>query len=377
MAQRSSDDGTPRLLAPDGIDALIRALAQAGYRVIGPRRADDAVVYDDIDGLADLPAGWRAEQEGGQYRLHRRDDGALFGYGLAPQGWKRQLYPPRQKIFSVRRGESGMEIDAPPPPSPPLALIGARACELAAIARQARVFGDRDFADPGYQRRLAEAFIVAVQCGEAEATCFCAAMGSGPEVTAGYDIKLVEVIDAGRHAFVAETATARGEALLQGLATTRADADALDAAARALEAAGRQHRRLDAAAGRALQRFPEHERWNRVAERCLACGNCTMVCPTCFCTTIEDVTDLKGEHAERWRKWDSCFSLDFSYIHGGAVRTETRSRYRQWITHKLSTWVDQFGEAGCVGCGRCITWCPVGIDITEEAAAIAGPQERS
>ena len=119
----------------------------------------------------------------------------------------------------------------------------------------------------------------------------------------------------------------------------------------------------------------EHPRWNNVAERCLTCANCTMVCPTCFCTTIEDVTDLTGEHAERWRKLDSCFTMDFSYIHGGSVRASTKSRYRHWITHKLATWIDQFGTSGCVGFGRCITWCPVAIDITEEVHAIRKSEE--
>jgi len=113
-----------------------------------------------------------------------------------------------------------------------------------------------------------------------------------------------------------------------------------------------------------------HPRWEDVAKRCLTCGNCTMVCPTCFCTTIEDTSDLTGAHAERWRKWDSCFTQALSYIHGGSVRQSVKSRYRQWMTHKLASWTDQFGGTGCVGCGRCITWCPAGIDITEEARAI-------
>jgi len=95
-----------------------------------------------------------------------------------------------------------------------------------------------------------------------------------------------------------------------------------------------------------------------------------MVCPTCFCTTSEDVTDLTGEHAERWQHWSSCFEPDFSHVHGGNIRTSGESRYRQWMSHKLGTWFDQFGSSGCVGCGRCIDWCPVGIDITEEAARL-------
>ncbi|MBR9970243.1 4Fe-4S dicluster domain-containing protein [Magnetospirillum sulfuroxidans] len=370
MAKAKSNSIATPVLDTSGLDGLIKLLRDKGYQVIGPHRADDAVVYDVIDSIDALPAGWGAEQSPGRYRLRRRDDDALFGYGLAPQGWKRQLYPPRQKIFGASRQNGGFAVDAPPPPSPPMAFIGVRACELAAMGRQAKVFGDRDFADPGYQRRLAEAFVVAVQCNEADSTCFCLAMGSGPEVTTGYDIKLVEVVTKDRHVFITEAGSPRGAKMLKALKTGKASPADLSAAERSLRHAGQQQRRLDAAAARALAANPEHPRWDQLAERCLSCGNCTMVCPTCFCTTIDDVTDLKGDHAERWRKWDSCFTLDFSYIHGGAVRTETRSRYRQWITHKLSTWVDQFDETGCVGCGRCITWCPVGIDITEEAAAI-------
>jgi ferredoxin len=118
-----------------------------------------------------------------------------------------------------------------------------------------------------------------------------------------------------------------------------------------------------------LARNLEHPRWEEVAKRCLSCGNCTLVCPTCFCSDVSDVSDVSGT-VERQRRWASCFDLDHSYLHGGPVRLTTASRYRQWLTHKLSTWWDQFDESGCVGCGRCLTWCPVGIDLTEEAAAI-------
>ncbi|WP_197538555.1 4Fe-4S dicluster domain-containing protein [Magnetospirillum gryphiswaldense] len=371
MAKAKSDGVAVSVLDKDGLGDFIKNLRKSGYQVFGPRRDNDAVIYDLIDGADDLPAGWGSEQKGGHYRLRQRDDGAWFGYGLGPQGWKRQLYPPRQKLFAATRTDGGGFTLAPPaPPAPPMAFIGVRACELAAIARQAKVFGDRDFADPGYQRRLADALIVAVQCGEALETCFCASMGTGPEVKSGFDIKLTEVIDNSHHVFVAEAGTPRGAKLLKA-AKPASQAD-IKAAAQVVKNAETQQKHLDPAAARALATNPEHPRWDQVAARCLTCGNCTMVCPTCFCTTVEDVTDLKGDNAERWRKWDSCFTSDFSYIHGGAVRTETRSRYRQWITHKLSTWVDQFDETGCVGCGRCITWCPVGIDITEEAAVITG-----
>ena len=116
----------------------------------------------------------------------------------------------------------------------------------------------------------------------------------------------------------------------------------------------------------------EHPRWDEVSERCLTCGNCTMVCPTCFCTTVEDVTDLAGEEAERLRELGLLLHPRL-LLHrtAAASAASSRSRYRQWMTHKLATWLDQFGSSGCVGCGRCITWCPVAIDITEEAAAIS------
>lgn len=362
---------TTVLFDTDGLGRLVAALRAKGYRVLGPRVADDAVIYDDIDTIADLPQGIGDEQRGGHYRLKKRADDAVFGYTVAPQGWKRFLYPPKQKLFAATRKASGFTIDPPAPEPQPLALIGARACELAAMAVQAKVFGDKDFADPGYQGRLGGAFVVAVECAEAGDTCFCASTGTGPEVKAGYDVKLVELVGKGRHDFLATAGTAKGAEMLAGLKAAKApDSDLKAAAERIAKVAKKMGRTLHGPTAAKLKNYPEHPRWDDVAKRCMTCGNCTMVCPTCFCTTVEDVTDLKGDHAERWRRWDSCFTVEFSYIHGGAVRTETRARYRQWITHKLSTWHDQFGSSGCVGCGRCITWCPVGIDITEEVRAI-------
>jgi ferredoxin len=367
MPGKDAPPTTTVVLDRNGLDGLLAALVKKGYRVIGPTARDDAVIYDDIDSPKDLPEGWGDEQKGGHYRLRRRQDKALFGYTVAPQGWKRFLYPPSQKLFGARRTEAGFEIQPPDPPEAPMAFIGVRACELAAMAVQDRVFGDKLYPDTGYQRRRKAAFVVAVECGEAGATCFCSSMGTGPAVVAGFDIKLVELPAKGR--FVAEAGSLEGTKLLDKLKAPKAsDADCTAAVERV--AGITFTKQMNAKTARTLAAKPDHPRWDDVAARCLTCGNCTMVCPTCFCTTVEDVTDLKGDNAERWRKWDSCFSVDFSYIHGGAVRTEVKSRYRQWISHKLSTWHDQFGTSGCVGCGRCITWCPVGIDITEEVRAI-------
>jgi ferredoxin len=173
---------------------------------------------------------------------------------------------------------------------------------------------------------------------------------------------------------VVEAGTETGAEVLAELQAPKAGAKAVRQAEAAVEAAAAAiTRRLDTTGIRDLlyQAF-EHARWDDVSARCLNCGNCTLVCPTCFCSTVEDSSDVGGTQAERWRRWDSCFVQSFSYIHGGSVRMSSRSRYRQWLTHKLGAWIDQFGTSGCVGCGRCITWCPVGIDITQEVAAIRG-----
>ena len=226
--------------------------------------------------------------------------------------------------------------------------------------------------DPAYKSRRENAFIVAVNCGQAGGTCFCVSMNTGPKVMSGFDLALTEVLEGGRHYFVVEVGTDLGAEILREVPHKASHEEETDAADRIVaKTATQMGRSMDTTGIKdLLYRNYEHPRWDEVAARCLTCANCTMVCPTCFCTTVEDVTDLTGEHAERWRKWDSCFTLDFAYIHGGSVRPSGKARYRQWMTHKLATWIDQFGTSGCVGCGRCITWCPVAIDITEEVRAI-------
>jgi ferredoxin len=241
------------------------------------------------------------------------------------------------------------------------------------------VFLSGQYLDNSYKIRRDHAFIVAVNCGQAGGTCFCVSMDAGPKVDAGFDLALTELIEEGSHMFVLEVGSAAGADMVKDLPGRPASEEEIKAAEEVVaRTKGQMERSLDTSGLKELlQANPNHPRWEEVAQRCLTCGNCTNVCPTCFCTTVDDTTDLAGATAERVRRWDSCFTLDFSYIHGGSVRNSARSRYRQWMTHKLAHWIDQFGSSGCVGCGRCITWCPVGIDITEEAAAIRAAPEPS
>jgi sulfhydrogenase subunit beta (sulfur reductase) len=374
-------------LERDAFDGLFGALRRRGWTVVGPTVRDDAIVYGEIASAADLPEGWTDEQDGGLYRLRRRDDAALFGYNVGPHSWKSFQLPPERRLWRARLRDDGElgGFEVPAEEAPRYAFLGARSCELHAMGILDRVLGGvgglprPDSTDPA--RRGAdspagtpreEVFIVAVQCGQAGGTCFCASMGTGPTATAGFDIALTEVIEKERHFFVAETGSDRGAEVMAELEHVPAGPAEREAATEAhARAAAGMGRELDTAGIKELlYRNYENPRWDEVADRCLSCGNCTMVCPTCFCTSVEDTTDLAGDSVERTQKWDSCFTVDYSHIHGGAVHGTTKARYRQWMTHKLATWFDQFGSSGCVGCGRCITWCPVGIDITEEARAI-------
>lgn len=367
-------DEAAATITVEGLQALLRAIRAGGYRAIGPTVQNQAIVYDDIESVDDLPRGWTDEQDGGRYRLARRDDDALFGYSVGPQSWKKYLHAPKLRLWTAERDGENASVTPEAPPTDRLALIGVRACEIRAIEIQDRVLVSDMYVDLHYQALRERALIVAVNCGKAGGTCFCVSMRAGPRVEQGFDLALTELLDGTEHLFLVETGSDEGRALLAQVPHRLASSREVEAGEAVIEGAassmGREMRSDDL--NELLMSNLEHPRWDEVATRCLSCTNCTLVCPTCFCTSVEDVSDLSGDHAERWRRWDSCFTMDFSYIHGGSVRASAKSRYRQWMTHKLATWIDQFGSSGCVGCGRCITWCPVGIDLTEEVRAIRG-----
>lgn len=357
------------------LDQLIQALARRGYDAIGPTVRDGAMVLDHLDSARDLPSGWTAEQGPAHYRLQPLPRPAFFAYAGGPQSWKKYLHPADVCLYAAERQNGAFHIlnnDAKP--ERPYAFLGVKACELSAIKIQDRVLMGDKYRDPVYEARRKQTFIVAKQCTKSGPTCFCASMGTGPEVKDGFDLVLTEFAFDGQHRFVVGIGSERGEEVLSELHTAPASREDLQKIQAGIASASEQERKIDTAGLKDLlyANF-EQPRWSKVAERCLTCGNCTMVCPTCFCTTVEDSTDITGR-AERLRRWDSCFSINFSYIHGGSIRTSASARYRQWLTHKFAAWIDQFGTAGCVGCGRCIVWCPAGIDVTEEIRALQEKQ---
>ncbi|KND28501.1 4Fe-4S dicluster domain-containing protein [Streptomyces acidiscabies] len=363
----------PAVIDEDGLEVLVATLVAQDRTVVGPTVRDGAIVLAELTSAAELPYGQGVELDAGRYRLVPRADRAAFAHSAGPQSWKSWLHPARERLWSADRTSGGDVTFTPADPEPPAyAFLGVRPCDLRAIAIQDRVLTGGRYQDTGYGRRRRRALLIAAECTEPGATCFCVSTGGGPAADPGYDLALTEIVDDDGHRFLARVGSEEGARLLDAVPHRRADTVTEATARGAVDAArDRMGRALPAADLRSLLSGNlDAERWDDVAARCLTCGNCTMVCPTCFCVTTEEVTDLTGYHTERWQRWDSCFDLDFSHLHEGPVRASGRSRYRQWLTHKLSTWHDQFDSSGCVGCGRCIAWCPAGIDLTEEVAAL-------
>jgi sulfhydrogenase subunit beta (sulfur reductase) len=350
-------------------DLLLADLRENGYQTVGPRVQDESIVYSEIQTLADLPRGVQTEQQAGHFRLVPGASNNYFDFIPGADSWKKFLFPPRVELFTVRK-EKGWQYSDGQSPTPRYALIGVRGCELAAIEIQDKIFIRPDFYDPTYRLRREGLFIIAVNCLHPAGTCFCASMGTGPKVEGSYDLCLTELDDI----FLVEIGSELGRSLLAKRKYDLPSAFVQNIANQGLAKAAQQMgRSLDTRDLPDLLTEPENleaRQWDEVAKRCLSCGNCTQVCPTCFCWDATDSVNLDATLASRTRVWDSCFNPAYSYVFGGNTRPTIRSRYRQWLTHKFGAWKEQFGMLGCTGCGRCITWCPAKIDHLAEIAAL-------
>lgn len=361
---------TKYFLARQQFSVLYLALEQAGYQVIGPMVKDGAIVFSELTSFDQLPSGWHEQASPGSYQLNKTDSPRNFAWNTGPQGIKPWLFKPEQTLWQAEHTNDGLCFRSPSLDAQPLAFIGLRGCDLAALKIQDQHFIKGTFPNPYYQAQRQQLLIIAVNCVRSADTCFCVSTGDGPEATAGFDILLDELEDG----YLVSAASEKGNSILQQLPLTSSTPAQQSSAKQQVQDAKQQQRTMpDEQQLLKLVDKLDHPQWQDIAERCLACGNCTLVCPTCFCSKQESISDLKGEQAKQVQQWDSCFSHQHSYIVGKTIRPEISQRYRQWLVHKLATWQQQFDRSGCVGCGRCISWCPVGIDLVEEAKTLLGP----
>lgn len=366
----------PYFLPYTKLDDLFTWLRKQGYKCIGPQLQNGAIVFDELQDAKQLPWGVRDIQQPGQYRIEKTDQQEAFAWANGPQAIKPLLFKPKESLWRVEKDKQGKLFFKPVDPEiEPIALIGARSCDLAGMAVQDKTFIQDSYQDQRYQKQREKLLIIAVNCSYSGGNCFCVSTNTGPKAAAGFDLALTEI----QQGFVVEVGSENGKEIIKALNCEMATEDAIYHAQNNLERASQmQSKKMPKNNGRELRDILmnnlDHERWDDVASRCLSCGNCTLVCPTCFCHHETETVAIEGTDSVHQREWDSCFSTGHSYANHKTIRDDTKSQYKQWLTHKLGTWWDQFDTSGCIGCGRCITWCPVGIDITEEMSAISGEE---
>ncbi len=366
--ERLPEVGSTITIEKTAFNLLLSHLKDEGYLSIGPRVKNESLVYEEIEHLDDLPQGYSTEQKPGYFRLVREKHDRYFDIIPGAHSWKQFLFPPRIELFSLQKNGKNWENTTGLPEIPSYAFIGVRACELAAIQIQDNIFMRSDFTDPIYRARRQRVFIVSVNCTHPAGTCFCTSMGTGPRVKEMFDLNLTELDDV----FVLTIGSEIARRMMMGIPFEDASGYVITNVEHKLTQAEQQmRRRLDTSdLPELILEHLDHPYWNEIGKRCLSCANCTQVCPTCFCWDTTDEMSLDGKSTKRTRVWDSCFNPGYSHQAGGNTRPTIYSRYRQWLSHKLGTWKQQFGTLGCVGCGRCITWCPAEIDITEEISAL-------
>lgn len=369
MAEMNLNIGSKVSIQKSELDHLITILRDSGFETIGPKVHNQAISYAPIEKLDDLPLGYSSEGERGYFRLQQGNHNRYFDVTPGQDSWKKFLFPPRTTLFTAAKENGRWKETVNQDSSKKFAFIGVRPCDLSAISVQDKVFIREDYVDPIYSSRRANVLILVVNCLHPSSTCFCTSMSTGPQAASGFDLSLTELNDV----FLVEIGSDAGIALVQQIEWSPASANYLQIAAQKMEKSAQTiTRRIEdpQSVPEMLLENLDHPHWDEVGARCLSCTNCTLVCPTCFCWEVEDSTNLAGNRTERTRVWDSCFNLSYAAQAGGNIRPTTKSRYRQWLTHKMGTWVEQFGGSGCVGCGRCIVWCPAKIDITEEINAL-------
>ncbi len=307
---------------------LITGAHSAGYKVFAPAKREGKVYLEEI-GDAD--------------RLE-------LDHVVTVNGVKDILLPRCEALAEFRLDDVSVEPVEDPPAR--RVLFATRPCDAASLVILDAILLD-PVRDARYARNRDETVIVTVACSRADDACFCTSMGYGPHDETGSDVIL---LPAGG-SFIVRALTGKGKVFL-GEVGVEADAggepDSPPQPVRKVTTDGLKEW---------LDENFESERWESASVNCISCGTCYYLCPTCHCF---DITDEAGvSKGRRYRIWDCCSFSDFTRMAGHQPRVGRHARYRQRIMHKFKYTVDNVNLTACVGDGRCIRHCPVGVDIGE------------
>jgi len=348
-------------LPKEFLSKLFNNIKSLGYEIIATVLEDGVLRVRTVSSFDAVALNVVSVQSPGEYGT--KSDRLMLSYTHGPDSPKLFLFPPHQFLFEIEREKDRFRMMCHQNTERRIAFFGIKSCDLASINVLDKTLLAGEYVNVHYTKIRRNMATIIVNCTRPSGTCFCASMGTGPRALEGFDLALTELDDK----FVVEVGSEKGEEMLKGIDTTIASEKDVAQTDRLLEEARvKMGRSLDKAfIKEKLYERLESPAFLEISERCLSCGNCTSVCPTCFCNITLDTLSLDGNTTRRDIVWDSCFTYQFAQVAGGNFRPKIWARYRQWLFHKIAYWQDQFGALGCVGCGRCITWCPVGIDITE------------
>jgi ferredoxin len=327
-------------VTPSTLEALFAALARAGVRVLAPRAVDGRVELAEV----------RSPSEMSHDHLQTVSSA------------KAVVFPPVEKILGYQGAGASVTLEDPEPAARPTVVLGLRPCDARAFSALGAVL-DWDSRDRFFDARMQALTVVSIACSRADEACFCTSVGGGPDDPEGSDVLLRPLAEGG---FAADVLTPRGQALM----ALAGELLPLPAAA-ALRPPAEVERAFRGPLAPELERRFESEVWAEQSLRCLGCGTCAFVCPTCACFDVQD--EPQGAGGRRLRCWDSCGLRQFTlHASGHNPREHQDQRWRQRLCHKFLYFPERFGLAGCVGCGRCTRACPVDMNLREHLAVLAG-----
>ncbi|MCS7254301.1 MAG: 4Fe-4S dicluster domain-containing protein [Armatimonadota bacterium] len=325
----------------------------AGMRIAVPMQRNGIVLFEDLVDLAEfaLPTNY-------------------IKSNLSPKSF---LFPPTEPLLCFRFKHEEIELEDVQPDAPKTVLLFIRPCDAAGISALAKVFLD-DPPDVHFYTRLERTTLVALACDAIAPSCFCTAAGYSPYWSECVDVIMSDVDDA----YLLTVLTNKGEELIQTALELFSEAGESQIAKvkerqASVESQLPPSGELTGIADRLIANF-ENELWEKMCRRCLSCGACTYVCPSCSCFDIADEDNPYG--GCRYRNWDGCcFTMFTMHASGHNPRPTQAHRYRQRTMHKFSYFPLRYGVNMCVGCGRCIDVCPVGMDIYEVAKTLASAKQ--